>query len=173
MSRGKQAGARWPSKTQRCQVVVLPLMDRSIQAQQRQPETINERVILGLRLSMFPADSETTAISLTGILYFIIRSRRIHEKLGAELDTAHRFVRPGEPAPWDVALKLSYPDACIMEGLHMHSAARFTSEKYLPSSGAVVAGQKLSGVVVAAVNAWALHHSVNIFGIEPCIHKRE
>jgi cytochrome P450 len=115
---------------------------------------------------MVLAGSESTAISLAAIFYYILRDPAIHAKLRAEIDEAFHEVPFGEPVGFQAAQNLPYLDACIKEGFRMHPAARFTGERVLPPHGATIAGQKIPGNTVVGVNAWVVHRREDVFGAD-------
>lgn len=155
------------------------LLKKFLQAQASHPETVTDKEVLGLGISMVLAGSETTAITLTVCLYHILRNPRIYATLQKELDTELRnddgvgSAGAKEPVSADVkkpvsfraAQKLPYLDACIKETFRIHPAARFSPERVLPPhETATIADHHVPGGTVVGVNAWALHRREEIFG---------
>lgn len=142
----------------------VTLLDKFLQAKDKHPETVTDKEVLGMGLSMVFAGSETTAITLTAIFYFVLKNREVYRKLQKELDDALPRNATGEPVPLRVAQRLPYLDACVKEAFRCHPAARFAGERVIPSSGAVIAGYEVPPGTVVAVNAWVLHRRKDIFG---------
>jgi cytochrome P450 len=80
-------------------------------AKEKHPETVGEKGVLGLGTSMVLAGSETTAITLTAILYYLVKNPGAYEKLQQEVDRAFGHIPPGEAVPFQEAQKLVYLDA--------------------------------------------------------------
>ena len=142
----------------------VDLIDKFLQAKEDHPDTITDREILGLGLSMVFAGSETTAITLSAIFYYLLKNRSAYQKLQAELDSSLPEHERGTPVPFQTALKLPYLDACIKEAFRIHPAARFSAERKIPPAGATIVGREIPGGSVVGVNAWVLHGRKDVFG---------
>ncbi|GAB7337947.1 hypothetical protein MBLNU457_4327t1 [Dothideomycetes sp. NU457] len=146
------------------------LLSKFLQAQASHPETVTDKEVLGLGISMVLAGSETTAITLAVCFYHILQNPRVYAALQKELDTELRnnddsSTKDRQPVSFRAAQKLLYLDACIKETFRMHPAARFSPERVLPPhQTATIAGHLVSGGTVVGVNAWALHRREEIFG---------
>lgn len=151
----------------------LDLLDKFLQAKEKHPDSISDREVLGLGISMVLAGSETTAITLTAIFYYLLKNPKAYKKLQAEVDEAFAEVPRGNAVPFQAAQKLPYLDACIKEAFRMHPAARFAAERVLPAKGAIVAGLDIPGGTVVGVNAWPLHRREEIFGQDVETYKPE
>lgn len=89
------------------------------------------------------AGSDTTTISLTAILYHVLKNPAVLSKLQHELDEAVKDGRMSSPITFKEAQALSYLQAVIKEGLRVHPATGFTMPRVVPAGGAVFAGQFL------------------------------
>ena len=140
------------------------LLDKFLQAKEKHLDTITDKEVLGMGLSMVFAGSETTATTLTAVFYFLLKHSYTYQKLRSELDSSLSKYKRCTPIPLQAAQKLSYLDACVKETFRLHPAARFSSERVVPQAGATIAGYDINGGTVVGINAWVLHCRRDIFG---------
>lgn len=118
--------------------------------------------------SMIFAGSETTAISLSAVFYYLVKHPQIYKKLMAELDQAARDGtiedKVNNKVSWAEANKLPYLDACIQESLRLHPAAGLILERVAPPQGVEILGHFVPGGTLVGCNAWVLHRRPEIFG---------
>lgn len=142
----------------------VDLLDKFFEARDTHPETIKDHDILGLGLSMVFAGSESTAISLSSLFYHLLKNKEAYQRLRMELDESFSQVQQDELPQYQSLQKLPFLDACIKEAFRMHPAARFSADRVLPPSGAMIAGHNIPGGTIVGVNAWAIHRREDIFG---------
>lgn len=109
--------------------------------------------------NLIVADSDTTAISLTYLIWVLLHPlhRHIRAKLELELTAAH-------PNATNVELAaLPYLSACLKEGLRLYGAAPGSLPRIVPAGGAVLAGYDLPGGATVSTQAYSLHRDPNIF----------
>ena len=87
------------------------------------------------------AGSDTTGISLTAIIYFLMKNPACLQKLRVEIDTATRDGALSDPATFHEAQKLPYLQAIIKESLRMHPAVGQILSRVVPEGGAQLAGR--------------------------------
>lgn len=87
------------------------------------------------------AGSDTTGISLTAIIYFLMRNPSCLQKLRDEIDTAIRQGNLSNPVSFQEGQKLPYLQASIKEGLRLHSAVGQILSRVVPEGGAQLAGR--------------------------------
>ncbi|OBT90628.1 hypothetical protein VE02_00484 [Pseudogymnoascus sp. 03VT05] len=144
------------------------LLSKFIAAQQTHPNTVTQKEVLTLAVSMAFAGSETTAISLSSIFYHLLRHPATLSRLMEELDDAERRgvfkdATPGVVA-WAEAQQLPYLDAVVKEAFRVHPAAGLPLERVVPPTGATIAGHFIRGGTIVGCSAWVLHSNPTIFG---------
>lgn len=87
------------------------------------------------------AGSDTTSISLTGILGHLYRHPDVLAKLRKELDDAIPADERNEPSPYKRVQSLPYMQAVIKEGMRCHPALGVTLPRVIPQGGKHLAGQ--------------------------------
>ncbi|KNG89231.1 cytochrome P450 [Aspergillus nomiae NRRL 13137] len=112
----------------------------------------------------FFAGSETTALTLSGILYHIFRTPRVYAKLTAEIDAAKCNQLSTPRISYNEAVKLPYLAACIKEGIRMHPITGVSFPRHAPSSGCMIGEHYIPGNARIGVNPGVMHFSKTIFG---------
>lgn len=110
------------------------------------------------------AGSDTTAISLRAIFYYLCRTPSAHAKLLAEIDQADREGRLSDPVTFAEAQELKYFQAVVKEALRMHPAVGFLLERVVPRGGAEVGGTWLAGGTVVGINPWVVARDKEAYG---------
>ncbi|RAO74216.1 uncharacterized protein BHQ10_010228 [Talaromyces amestolkiae] len=110
------------------------------------------------------AGSDTTGISLTAIIYFLMKNPTCLQKLRVELDTATREGALSDPVTFHEAQKLPYLQAIIKESLRMHAAVGQILSRVVPEGGTQLAGRYFPQGTVVGVNAWVIHGDESIWG---------
>ncbi|KAL4882734.1 cytochrome P450 [Aspergillus karnatakaensis] len=95
----------------------------------------------------FFAGSETTAVTLSGILYHVLRTPTVYAKLTAEIDAA-----------------LPYLSACIKEGIRMHPITGVSFPRHAPSDGCEIGGRYIPPNARIGVNPGIIHFDKTVFG---------
>jgi cytochrome P450 len=111
------------------------------------------------------AGSETTALTLSGILYNIFRTPCVYTKLTAEIDAAVKAGLLSTPhIAYNEASKLPYLVACIKEGIRMHPITGVSFPRHAPQAGCMVGGYYIPGNTRIGVNPGVIHFDKSVFG---------
>ena len=101
--------------------------------------------------NLIVAGSDTTGVSLTYLIWLILKHPKIRQALEAEVS----FVS-GEIT--DAKLEeLPLLNACIEEGLRLYDAAPGGLPRVVPPGGATLGGFFIPGGVTVTTQAWSLH----------------
>jgi cytochrome P450 len=87
------------------------------------------------------AGSDTTSISLSGTLYYLVRIPTALAKLRKEIESARESGKVSSPITFQEARALPFLDAVIKESLRPHTAAGFTYPRAVPRGGMSLAGR--------------------------------
>jgi hypothetical protein len=153
------------------------LLSKFIAARTSHPEFVTQSHVLTLAVSMAFAGSETTAISLSSVFYYLLKNPTYMSRVLQELDDAAR--RGGFQdcdkglVTWAEAQRLPYLDACIKESFRMHPAAGLPLERIVPPSGAEIAGHFIPGGTIVGCSAWVIHRRPEIFGADVDAYRPE
>ncbi|OHE94281.1 cytochrome P450 [Colletotrichum orchidophilum] len=144
------------------------LLSKFLAAREARPDFMSDVLVQTMAVSMAFAGSETTAISLAAVFYYLLRTPTALARLREELDT---FAREGGFSDsetglvtWAESQKLVYLDACIKEAFRMHPAAGLPLERIVPDQGAEIAGHFVKGGTIVGCSAWIIHRRPEIWG---------
>ena len=153
------------------------LLSMFLKAKNDRPEFMTDARVLTMAVSMAFAGSETTAISLAAVFYFLLRNQQAYEKLNKEISDAVESGkienRPDGSVSWTESQQLPYLDACIQEAFRMHPAPGLPLERVTPPQGSEIDGHHIPGGTIVGVNAWVIHRREDVFGKEPYSYRPE
>lgn len=89
------------------------------------------------------AGSDTTAIALRAVVYFLCKNPGKLRKLQSELDDAEKNGKLSEPITYAEALSLAYLQAVLKEAMRLHPSTGFTMARVVPKGGTVLLGHSL------------------------------
>ena len=144
------------------------LLSMFLKAQEDRPEFMTDERVLTMAVSMAFAGSETTAISLAAVFYYLVRNPSCYRKLMQELDEAVKDgkiqQRPSGLVSWAESQNLPYLDACIKEAFRVHPAAGLPLERIVPRGGIEISGEHIPAGTIVGVSAWVVHRRPEIYG---------
>ncbi|KXG46432.1 Cytochrome P450 [Penicillium griseofulvum] len=110
------------------------------------------------------AGSDTTGISMSAVIYFLMKNPGCLQKLRDEIETAAEQGNLSDPVTFQEGQKLSYLQATIKEALRLHAAVGQILSRVVPEGGAEIAGRHFPQGTVVGVNAWVIHSDESIWG---------
>ena len=144
------------------------LLSKFIQAKAHHPEFMTDSLVTTMAVSMAFAGSETTAISLSAIFYYLLKNPMCMQMLLNELDTSAKkgYFKDNRHGVVTFAESqgLPYLDACVKESFRLHPAAGLPLERVVPPQGAEIAGEFVKGGTIVGCSAWVIHRRKEIFG---------
>ncbi|CVK95404.1 related to pisatin demethylase cytochrome P450 [Fusarium mangiferae] len=127
---------------------------------------ISRRDLMNHLMNNLLAGSDTTGISLRAVFYYIIKDRRVYQKLQKEIDEAHQAGRLSPIITFSESLELDYLQACIKEALRMHPGVSYPLERVVPGDGIQICGKYLPAGTIVGINAAVIHRDKSIFGVD-------
>ncbi|KAK5653322.1 hypothetical protein OQA88_9013 [Cercophora sp. LCS_1] len=153
------------------------LLSKFIAAREARPEFMTDTLVQTMAVSMAFAGSETTAISLSAVFYFLLKTPSALARLRAELDDA---AREGKFSDYDTGLvtwhesqTLPYLDACVKEAFRLHPAPGLPMERIVPEGGLEIAGRRIPGGTIVGCSAWVMHRNPDVFGEDVDVYRPE
>ncbi|GKZ18421.1 hypothetical protein AbraCBS73388_000991 [Aspergillus brasiliensis] len=110
------------------------------------------------------AGSDTTAISLRAMIYYIVQTPHVYDKLQREIDEADRQGLLSKFITYEECLKLPYLQATMKEAMRLHPGVGFPLERYVPPPGAEICGHRLPGGTNVSISAPVIHQLQDIYG---------
>ena len=138
-----------------------------LQAHEDDPQLVDKRQVLSYANSNVFAGSDTTAISLRAILYYMLKNPRVLEQVIAEVDdvVGDRDC-DSEPISYAESNQMPYFQAVLKEAMRMHPAVGLLLERVLPADGIEIANHRLPGGTVVGMCPWVLHRDQRVFGAD-------
>jgi cytochrome P450 len=133
---------------------------------------IPAKTYLEAELSSF-AGSDTTAISLRAVFYYLCKNPEIYTKAVDEILAADKQGNLSEYITYAESQQLIYLQACIKEALRMHPAVGQLLERTVPEGGVVVHEKFLPSGTVVGINPWVVARDTKIYGQDAHIFRPE
>ncbi|KIX01166.1 uncharacterized protein Z518_08891 [Rhinocladiella mackenziei CBS 650.93] len=127
---------------------------------------ISTRDMMNHLMNNLLAGSDTTAISLRAVFYYVIRDRRVYEKLQQEIDEADKAGKLSRFVTFAESLELPYLQICLKEAMRMHPGVSYPLERIVPEGGVELCNQYLPAGTIVGVNAAVIHRDKTIFGTD-------
>ncbi|KAF5672009.1 cytochrome P450 monooxygenase [Fusarium heterosporum] len=144
-------------------------LSRFLEANQKDPEFMTNDRVLALTVANIFAGSDTTAITLRAIFYYLMKNpedmKRLMDEL-AEEEKAGHFTRVDGLLSWNEVRDLPFLNAVVKEALRCHPAAGLMLERIVPAQGLQVCGHHIPEGTIVGVNAWVLHRNKEIFCLD-------
>ncbi|KAF5020213.1 hypothetical protein F66182_7778 [Fusarium sp. NRRL 66182] len=149
-------------------------LSRFLEAQKKDPDFLDDRRVLSLTTANMFAGSDTTAISLRAIFYFLLRNPQVLRRLLDELeqDDGRLFNSKGF-VKWSDVHDLPYLSAVIKESLRCHPAVGLPLERIVPPGGVVISGYHFAAGTLVGCSAWTIHRNKEIFGQDAAAFRPE
>jgi len=110
------------------------------------------------------AGSDTTAIALRAIFYYLLKNPTYYAKLRNEIDEAELKGLFSDSVTYAQARQLPYFQAVVSEALRMCPSVALSMPRYPPKGGATICGQYFPETVQVGCNAWVIHKDKSVFG---------
>ncbi|KAH8590612.1 cytochrome P450 oxidoreductase [Bisporella sp. PMI_857] len=140
------------------------LLSKFIKSKEAHPEFMTDKLVTTMAVSMAFAGSETTAISLSSVFYYLLKNPRCMAKLLEELAQGEFEDNEEGLVTWTEAQRLTYLDAVVKESFRLHPAPGLPLERIVPPQGTEICGEFIKGGTIVGVSAWVLHRRREIFG---------
>lgn len=105
------------------------------------PEGFTEYHVLACCSANMFSGSDTTAITLCAILYYMLQNPETMQKLRAEIADFNARGLLSEKIRFHQSLEMPYLQAVIKEALRVHPPLGLPIERWVPAGGATIAGQ--------------------------------
>ncbi|KAK0449729.1 cytochrome P450 monooxygenase [Desarmillaria tabescens] len=111
-------------------------------------------------LTLLIAGSDTTSNSTCAIIYYLARNPHVQAKLHKELDEQLN----DSVSTADEVKNLPYLDACINEGLRLHSTSALGLPRIVPEGGMTVHGHHFPEGAILSVPSYTIHRDPVVWG---------
>ncbi|PKY06181.1 cytochrome protein [Aspergillus campestris IBT 28561] len=138
-------------------------VEKMMLARDKDPEKVTDYHLYMMGLSNVVAGSDTTAINLSSIMYYLLHNPEVLEKLRGEIAS---FTAEGRCSPrvtFKESQDMPYLQAVIKEALRMHSATGLPLWRVVPAGGADISGYRFPEGAVVGINTWVAHYNEEVF----------
>ncbi len=140
------------------------IMNKILLVHQEDSSKMTKIDLITMCQSNIGAGSDTTAITLSSILYHLLKYPHTYQRLQNEIDTAAKEGRVSDPVTFKEAQELVYLQAVIKEGLRIHSATGLPMQRIVPPGGTTIANHFIPSGSTVGINAWVAHRNTSIYG---------
>ncbi|KAK4908910.1 hypothetical protein LTR66_017526 [Elasticomyces elasticus] len=140
-----------------------------VQKQTQSPHDLSDWDVLSTAGSNVGAGSDTTAISLSSTLYYLLRNPECLARLRKEIEDSG----VGSSPTFKETQAMPYLQAVFKEAFRVHPGTGYPLFRTVPKGGEVIAGQFFPEEVNVGVNSWVSHYDKDIFGQDADIFRPE
>lgn len=157
----KQGSGHYQASTSNDAVTPQDFLDKMMEAKEQNPKKVTPYHVFMMGLSNIIAGSDTTAVSLSSIVYYLITSPNALPRLRQEL---------AEHGVWNRRItfkesqEMPYLQAVIKEGLRMHPATGLPLWRVVPEGGVKIGEHWFPPGTNIGLNSWVSHYDKNVFG---------
>lgn len=139
------------------------MLSRWAQVRDSNPDKMSTKdVVVALSGNVF-AGSDTTAIALRAIVYYLCRNPRCMGKLVKDIDDADREGKLSNPISFKESNGIAYLIAVLKESMRLHPSVGLLMERHVPAQGVDVDGYFLKADTIVGINPWVVCRDPEIF----------
>ncbi|CEO60221.1 hypothetical protein PMG11_04859 [Penicillium brasilianum] len=132
-----------------------------LEIKEKNPELVNDNVIILWLLSNVLAGSDSTAYTMCAAIYYVLKNPDVHKKLCDELRSANLTL----PARWKDIQGLKYLEAVMREAMRVHPGVGLILERTVPQGGlSLPDGRVVPAGVTVGMNPWVINKDEGVFG---------
>jgi cytochrome P450 len=132
-------------------------------ARDKGPQKVTDYHLFIMAMSNVTAGSDTTAISLSSIVYHLLHYPEVLDKLRREVDKFTAQGRCSFRVSFKESQEMPYFQAVMKEALRMHSATGLPLWRVVPAGGAEISGYFFPKGTTVGVNTWVAHYNEEVF----------
>ncbi|KAK7962051.1 uncharacterized protein PG986_002876 [Apiospora aurea] len=137
-------------------------LDKLMDTHDEHPGRVTPHHIFMMGLSNIIAGSDTTAISLSSILWHLTTTPEAMTKLRTEVELQPRT--QGRTTFKTANASMPYLQAVIKEALRLHPAPGLPLWRVVPEGGATISNQYFEAGSVVGINLWVAHYDRSVYG---------
>lgn len=111
------------------------MLHKLVEMQEEKPDEMNDMAVLSMATSNIFAGSDTTAISIRSIIYYLLKNPEYKRKLIEEIDTRQQEGKLSTPITLEQTKQMPYLQACMYEALRCHPAVGMSLPRVTPAGG--------------------------------------
>jgi len=170
---------------------LMPVIGNHLEIHKEKPSEMDITNITSVASSNIGAGSDTTAISLRAIIYFLLMNPEKKIKLVEEIDEMAQSGKIPGTVTFDQASKMPYLQAVMYEAMRLYPAVGMNLPRITPPEGFFIGQHFIPGGVrarwslgpkdtannvlqtVVGANAWVMHRNKEIYGEDADVFRPE
>ncbi|KAH6975706.1 cytochrome P450 [Ilyonectria destructans] len=140
------------------------LLSRFFDINKTKPGEFDDNAVLSMATSNVFGGSDTTAIALRAIIWYVIKNPRCKQKLVDEIKERQHVGALSYPVTLEEANSMPYLQACMYEALRLHPAVGMALPRVVPEGGIEIDGRFMPAGTTVGVNPWVVHRDEAVFG---------
>jgi cytochrome P450 len=142
----------------------LSFVQRWLNVEEHDSDKMSMREIMIGAGQNIGAGSDTTAASMSAIVFHLCKNPDVLSKLREEMDEAREKGELSEIVKYQEAVRLPYLQAVIKEALRLQPVASFPLPRMVPKGGAVLSGRHFPEGTTVGINPFVAHRNKAVFG---------
>lgn len=142
---------------------IVNFTEKMMDAHEKDPAKVSEYHVFMMGMSNIIAGSDTTSISLSAVMYHLIRNPQCLKRLRDEISQLTIEGVIEEKITFKQSQDMSYLQAVIKEALRLHPATGLPLWRVAPKAGVEISGHFFPQGTVVGVNTWVAHYNKSIF----------
>jgi cytochrome P450 len=142
------------------------LLQKAIEASEKYPDVLQPQTVANLINSIISAGADTTAGTMTTVLYFLLKNPIKQQRLLKELDNSYSEGHLSIPPRYKDVSELPYLNAVIKEALRLNPPLAVPLERIVPAQGCSIDGLCIPGGTVIGCMGMIVHYDQNTYGAD-------
>jgi hypothetical protein len=148
------------------QIGYRDMLDRFRRLSSGDTDIMSEKELLSHTATNIFAGSDTTAISLRSMFYYLCKNPACYRKLRQEIDIKNAAGDLSDPIKFSESLNMPYLQACMKEAMRMHPAVGMLLERVVPEGGTTICGTRLPQGTIVGANPWVVARDQDVYGAD-------
>ena len=140
------------------------MLDRFKRVSASRKAQMSDTDLLAAAVGNIFAGSDTTAISLRSMFYYLIKNPICMGKLLKEIDEKDAKGELREIVTFAESQNMPYLQACMKEAMRLHPAVGMMLERVVPEDGVTIAGHFIPAGTVIGANPWVVARDKEVYG---------
>ncbi|KAI1616906.1 cytochrome P450 family protein [Exophiala viscosa] len=140
------------------------MLGRFVEINKAKPLEFDEAALVSMTASNIAAGSDTTAISLRSMIYYLLKNPHCLKKLVTEIDEETRGIPCDTVVTYEQANKMPYLQAVMNEALRIHSIVGHSMQRVVPRDGIQIGEYHIPSGTITGTSPYVLGRSEGIYG---------
>ena len=140
------------------------MLSKLFTLQKEKPDQLKHDDVVSTAVSNIFAGSDTTAISIRAILYYLLKNPECKRRLIDDIDRLREEGNLSDPVTLTEADSMPYLQAVMYEALRLHPAVGMSLPRVVPEGGTTFNGIYLPAETIIGANPWVIHRNKEVYG---------